>query len=325
MLRKTGTTTSDANSSDSSDDRNVIGAAGVLAGSAQHEYGGENPYRLDGVRGSYDGERHATLIQQQSGQKGSDHALAAPAKSQYGGVAPQQQPVIHQQQQPVVQQQQAQQFPAAAPDNSSTGNWAVPAAGGVAAGAGAGIVGTEAYRRHQRDASVPATEGDVSPVTPIVEGDSIAAAAVLPTSVPGANDTSASTYAAVPINPTSTEKLAGDAATRRGRPGIIALDESAVPVTALPSKPSFGDRNNIDDILSGASTPAAGIATPPTTTVADITTPATNTAARSADEGLGGNERIGAHETGQLFPRVIRHDTNLSVSALHVPGEFPAR
>jgi hypothetical protein len=37
---------------------------------------------------------------------------------------------------------------------------------------------------------------------------------------------------------------------------------------------------------------------------------------------LGGNEKEGAHETGQLFPRVIRHDTNMSISKLHVPGEF---
>lgn len=40
---------------------------------------------------------------------------------------------------------------------------------------------------------------------------------------------------------------------------------------------------------------------------------------------LGGLEKTGAHETGEFFPRVIRHDTNISISKLHVPGEFPKK
>lgn len=38
---------------------------------------------------------------------------------------------------------------------------------------------------------------------------------------------------------------------------------------------------------------------------------------------LGGHEKEGAHETGQFFPQVVRHDTDISVSRLHVPGQFP--
>lgn len=38
---------------------------------------------------------------------------------------------------------------------------------------------------------------------------------------------------------------------------------------------------------------------------------------------LGGHEREGAHETGQFFPQVVRHDTDISVSRLHVPGQYP--
>lgn len=41
------------------------------------------------------------------------------------------------------------------------------------------------------------------------------------------------------------------------------------------------------------------------------------------DNGLGGLEKEGARETGHIFPSVVRHDTNMSVSRLHVPGEFP--
>ena len=38
---------------------------------------------------------------------------------------------------------------------------------------------------------------------------------------------------------------------------------------------------------------------------------------------LGGRESKGAHET-RGFP-VVRHDTDMSVSALHVPGEYPKK
>ncbi|KAG9821110.1 hypothetical protein KCU63_g17667, partial [Aureobasidium melanogenum] len=44
--------------------------------------------------------------------------------------------------------------------------------------------------------------------------------------------------------------------------------------------------------------------------------------AQSTD-GLGGLESEGAHETGNFFPKVVRHDTDMSVSKLHIPGEFP--
>ena len=37
---------------------------------------------------------------------------------------------------------------------------------------------------------------------------------------------------------------------------------------------------------------------------------------------LGGHEAEGAHTTGRLFP-IVRHDTDMSISNLHVPGEFP--
>lgn len=43
----------------------------------------------------------------------------------------------------------------------------------------------------------------------------------------------------------------------------------------------------------------------------------------SNNESLGGLESKGAHTTGQMFPSVVRHDTDMSVSKLHIPGEFP--
>lgn len=40
---------------------------------------------------------------------------------------------------------------------------------------------------------------------------------------------------------------------------------------------------------------------------------------------LGGNEAEGARVTGAFFPRVVRHGTDMSISQLHVPGEYPKR
>jgi len=43
----------------------------------------------------------------------------------------------------------------------------------------------------------------------------------------------------------------------------------------------------------------------------------------SNPENLGGLEQEGAHETGTIFPKVIRHDTEMSISQLHIPGKYP--
>lgn len=49
----------------------------------------------------------------------------------------------------------------------------------------------------------------------------------------------------------------------------------------------------------------------------------TQSTAPTSVSGLGGLESAGAHKTGHVFPAIIRHDTDMSISALHVPGEFP--
>jgi len=57
------------------------------------------------------------------------------------------------------------------------------------------------------------------------------------------------------------------------------------------------------------------------TSVSGYTGPSSSSSPSSG--GLGGLEKEGAHATGRMFPRVVRHDTDMSVSMLHVPGEFP--
>ena len=44
-------------------------------------------------------------------------------------------------------------------------------------------------------------------------------------------------------------------------------------------------------------------------------------ASTSASDNLGGLESQGAHETGAVFPKVVRRDTEM----LHVPGEYPKK
>lgn len=45
--------------------------------------------------------------------------------------------------------------------------------------------------------------------------------------------------------------------------------------------------------------------------------------APTANSELGGLESTGARETGNFLPTVVRHSTAMSISKLHVPGEFP--
>lgn len=69
---------------------------------------------------------------------------------------------------------------------------------------------------------------------------------------------------------------------------------------------------------NGAATEAQVIAERPKDPAIPLATASPTTAGS-----LGGMEREGAHETGAIFPKVIRHDTEMSVSQLHIPGEYP--
>ncbi|GIZ48094.1 hypothetical protein CKM354_001116700 [Cercospora kikuchii] len=209
-----------------------------------------------------------------------------------------------------------------AQSSKDSSNLIGPAAAGVA-GVGAGVVGAEAYRRHQQDSVVPSIETkDVSPIdatqdqtqlshtpsnvstisrersvraSPI--GNSIAAIALgnEPISPPSSPPAAVSpTAVANPAQPTleSTTPLHAEAVPAVvpiANPAAVASTEKSAP---LPTASAIASELTTDSL--------SGPASPP----------------------LSGNEAQGAHETGQLFPRVIRHDTNLSISKLHVPGEF---
>ncbi|KAG9948798.1 hypothetical protein KCU85_g4685, partial [Aureobasidium melanogenum] len=149
--------------------------------------------------------------------------------------------------------------PAAKPmrQNTNYSDWMAPAAAGV----GAGVLGTEAYRHQQnRDlSSNPIAEEQQTPYGDERPRDLTGGHATMPTTV--------------------------DAATHN------------------PS--AFAANNGISGVTSNGTAYSA------------------ETAGAQSSDGLGGLESAGAHETGNIFPKVVRHDTDMSVSKLHVPGEFP--
>ncbi|UJO23368.1 Phosphatidylinositol 4,5-bisphosphate-binding protein SLM1 [Fulvia fulva] len=329
MLRKTGTMSSTADGNDDSDDDDdaaAIAAAGVIGGSAVHDYGDKDPYHMPGVRstsnytdntagtggGSYIEDVPAAYQQeypqpplpQQTVPAQQPTQQTAPVQTQtYALPTNAQQPVNQQQPFPV---NEPADSTAANPSlaqpvryNSAYGDWMVPAAAGVA-GAGAGALGVETYSRHQKDATVP----EILEKFPEFDG-----------SQDGSQDAVAGS-AAVP-------SYASDI-----NPGLLPKEELSVSATPLPPAP-------IEQAVPSPIVPLGSIAAIAGTPPADISSPIKDLADESApitanlepvgsvaELPLGGNERKGAHETGQFFPRVIRHDTNLSISKLHVPGEW---
>ena len=95
-------------------------------------------------------------------------------------------------------------------------------------------------------------------------------------------------------------------------PGVSAAEPMAPQEREL--KPA--DVSNPTDVdVNG------GVVQPSTSTSTSVPLTAVPT---TGDSGLGGLESKGARETGR-FPTVVRHDTSVSISALHVPGEYPKK
>lgn len=91
---------------------------------------------------------------------------------------------------------------------------------------------------------------------------------------------------------------------------------AAVPTEGTPTKK---EAYYVEDTPAQFSTsqpaPPASSSMPPPSSTSVVPPTSTTT--------LGGLEREGAHETGAMFPKILRHDTDISVSNLHVPGKFP--
>lgn len=104
------------------------------------------------------------------------------------------------------------------------------------------------------------------------------------------------------------------AATTETQPITDTLSPAqAPPDTREPALPI------IDGEYAHTQKPSSFLA--PTQPQTDASSIATTTPGEEIPEA--GELPAGLHRTGEMFPAVIRHDTSVSVSKLHVPGGFP--
>jgi hypothetical protein len=333
-------------SSDSSDDRDTLNAGAVAVAApvaapaltsrhAEYSRGDENPYSLKGIASdspsaagpvspasyaSYDEDqtRYMTNPAPYQAQQTApvDRSMFLPGQQDLA------QPPAPTYQEPVSAYQQPaptyQQPAAIHPPENQHADWIAPAA----VGAGAGVAGTAAYNHynHDREQEMQPQQEEQSIITPTTAA---------PNTVPdhgldsGVEAAPAVAPAAAPVSYadrtpfTSIDRAFESTPTATGLPGSVDNPPLATAHTvnggtylSYPAETGTG--------LAGSS------ATPVTGLGSSSTSPAT-----ALDQGtngnnvLGGHEAKGAHETGR-FP-VVRHDTDISVSQLHVPGEFPER
>ncbi|GAB7352181.1 hypothetical protein MBLNU459_g2660t3 [Dothideomycetes sp. NU459] len=328
---------SPSSESPSEPDHDTIAAATAMPGTTfpaeqdnQHE---TDPYRLDGiaagaVAGAGTGAVAADIgdrAQKEAIAKAADpntvtEGYAQPAREQYDlnpvdrfdPTHDQHQPTATQtfalplqSEAPVSQVQPEPVSPLAQPSNFSPaqpsrqhtnyGEWMAPAAAGV----GAGVIGSEAYRHH--NAQKPTLAEDTEPT-----GDRN----VNPTT--GSPVPVMTTTNTIPHSSSMHLPVTEPIPTPSEGYGRSLSSAEAVPTPAAEMLPTSNTGATHAGAFQDNSGISGAVSSNPSTVEYGI-------------NGLGGLERQGAHETGVLFPKVIRHDTDMSVSQLHVPGEFPVQ
>jgi hypothetical protein len=315
--------------SSESSDRDTINAAPAVIPIIQtneparkYSRDDEDPYRLRGIAShspgmtpgaapTYDDDQARYMANPQSyaGQQaaqdqsfflpGQQH-LNQPPASAYQQQPIQQQPIQQQPNQPV---QRTFDSPSAYErSQSSYGDWMAPAA----VGAGAGIAGTAAYNHYKQDDTANNNEPDL-------QQQAAKEAAQIDDSGHEANSIVA------PIN--TFPAAANDA------PASINRDIASAPTLSTSTydapAPSTINNPSIDTQVAGDG-PNGTYLSYPSNTGSGLAG-SSDTPVSPMDGGLGGLESRGAHETGHIFPSVVRHNTDISVSQLHVPGEFPKK
>lgn len=101
--------------------------------------------------------------------------------------------------------------------------------------------------------------------------------------------------------------------TEPGVAGDRSLDDP-MPAAPSTSEPTNGTAPNTYLSYPSSAGPDAGLA-------GSSAAPAPLNGHVASSE-LGGQEARGAHETGRIFPSVVRHDTDMSIGQLHVPGSY---
>ncbi|KAK4556506.1 phosphatidylinositol 4,5-bisphosphate-binding protein [Recurvomyces mirabilis] len=344
-------------------DRDVLaaGGSGLLAGSAAEAYDrtGQNPYKLDGVSAG-----NRTIPDYQPGPatvEGRQYydddepvypsqaaeVIHAPTQTQTYSLPVQPNQPVNQQQPAVAatlppstydptsqtsglytQQPQQTTFSPAqqrpflgnTPDryNSMYGDWMAPTAAGVA-GVGAGVAGGE-YLRNQRETNAAREQEQAyAPTTlqeetrsPMVNDMGVMAEGI--PNRPGSNDNLAALTApsaapaetsmplqqsevVPPVRSAPAPVITSLAAARVIAPTPLRQSEVPEPVDNLPATVTSSEGREGRTGLDGG---------------------------EMGGSGLGGLEAKGAHETGRFAP-IVRHDTDMSISALHIPGEYPKK
>ena len=215
---------------------------------------------------------------------------------------------------PIEQQQQQQsltpQHHTPVRQNTDYREWLAPAT----AGAGVGALGTAAYKQHNKSTVKEEPSADE-----VDANNDISAVAARDEELPSAT---------VDENNDLDSSRGMDAAASEYPERASSLQPAVTTADALPTStvPAASAGTHIDPANYGRTTltpsEIKAIAATATETV-PYRNPSLNATADASEE-LGGLEREGAHGTGHLFPAVIRHESTMSVSQLHVPGEFPA-
>jgi hypothetical protein len=190
-------------------------------------------------------------------------------------------------------------------DQSSYPDWVALAAVGV----GAGAAGAAAYNHYNHDDKSDLQRQAATEAALIDDGGVQAA----PSAAPVNNVPSATGSAPF-----------GSSRDAQSAPLITPVGNSTTPAPVITpignGTADTADNKHIVSQLAGNGSNS----TSATNTGSGIAS-SSNDPATENDSALGGLEARGAHETGQIFPKVIRHDTDISVSQLHVPGEFPKK
>ncbi|KAF2033337.1 hypothetical protein EK21DRAFT_98338 [Setomelanomma holmii] len=193
--------------------------------------------------------------------------------------------------------------------DSTYGGWMAPAAGGAIGGAAAGALATDAYKRHQMEQKERAQQQELNdqaqlqnqaqhyPVqTSLLATGVIGAAPAVPERDPGHHA------------PTTLEAMgtttSGIHPTLIPAPVIAAgatREPTHAPVERALATPSTADTSFLDDSEVGAAVPASG---------------------KTINGGPVPVELVEVAEA-QAHPGVHRTNTDISVSDLHVPGEYP--
>jgi hypothetical protein len=175
--------------------------------------------------------------------------------------------------------------------DSNYADWMAPAAGGAALGA-AGAVGAEHFWRKKRD------EAEARQADTLKEVD-VADTASSPTATAGV----------LPLPPVSTTQAPPVASAASPTDPIITT-----PITLATATSGTGAAS----ILS-QSTAATDLTESPVASHVDLvgTTGEGHTKYDTNPDGT-----VNAVNTGRVWP-ILRHNTDVSVSNLHVPGEFP--